>query len=257
MFRQANLLKGVDPSAMSVGALKQHLRALGISCDGMLEKSELVARLRRAARLATGSGAAQTNASTLPPAETASSPPLPARTKWVRPTPPAMTEEEAQRLAEEEGISLVLAPGNASGYKGVSRNNSEARGFSPKSGYCAQFCQDGKTIRLGSFSSAPEAALAYARHLKGVTARKKQELREQSSMRRAPFQGRTSLPGRGDRGGGMCERGWMHALPAHHQGTRAYAPAGTLHPQAHTSPPAHPTYYPPYVPTYYVPGGFP
>jgi predicted GIY-YIG superfamily endonuclease len=256
VFRQANLLKqGVDPSRMSIGALKQHLRALGISCDGMLEKSELVARLNTAC-LATGSGAAQTNDSTLPPAETASSSPLPAR-KWIRPTPPVMTEEEAHRLAKEEGISLVLAPGNASGYKGVSRNNSEARGFSPKSGYCAQFCQDGKTVRLGSFSGAPEAALAYARHLKVVTARKKQELREQSSMRRPPFQGRTSLPGRGDRGGGMRERGWLHALQAHHQGTHACAPAGTLHPHAHTSPPAHPTYYPPYVPTYYVPGGFP
>jgi len=78
-----------------------------------------------------------------------------------------MTEAEAHRLAAAEGLVLVLAPGNASGFKGVSRNNGS---ISPKSGYCAQFCQGGKTVRLGSFSSAAEAALAYARHLGAVTA---------------------------------------------------------------------------------------
>ena len=213
MFRQANLLKGVDPSAMSIGALKQHLRALGISCDGMLEKSELVARLNTAC-LATGSGAAQTNDSTLPPAETASGPPLPAgsgparlgapgqasgdpRIIWRPPAegvsspPKVMTEEEAHRLAEAEGISLVLAPCNASGYKGVSRNNKSE--MSPKSGYCAQFCQHGRTYRLGSFSSAPEAALAYARHLKAVQAMDRRQ-QEEFIMRGSPFQARTGLP---------------------------------------------------------------
>ena len=80
---------------------------------------------------------------------------------------PPMTEAEANQLAGAEGLTLVLAPGNASGYKGVSRNNGS---ISPKSGYCAQFCQGGKTVRLGSYSSAPEAALAYARHLGAVTA---------------------------------------------------------------------------------------
>ncbi len=91
------------------------------------------------------------------------------------PSRPPMTEAEAQRLAESEGLSLVLAPGNASGYKGVSRNNGS---ISPKSGYCAQFCQGGKTVRLGSFSSAPEAALAYTRHLGAVTALHELEGRE-------------------------------------------------------------------------------
>ena len=60
---------------MSVGELKQRLHALGISLDGMLEKSDLVARLM----------AAQANATLPPPAEAASSselflladPPLP------------------------------------------------------------------------------------------------------------------------------------------------------------------------------------
>ena len=78
-----------------------------------------------------------------------------------------MTEAEAHQLAWAEGLTLLLAPGNASGYKGVSRNNGS---ISPKSGYCALSCQGGKTVRLGSFSSAPEAALAYARHLWAVTA---------------------------------------------------------------------------------------
>ena len=100
-----------------------------------------------------------------------------------------MAEAEAHRLAEAEGLSLVLAPGNASGYKGVSRNNGS---ISPKSGYCAQFCQGGKTVRLGSFSSAAEAALAYARHLGAVTALHELEGRE-------PRKGRTcsNLEGRG------------------------------------------------------------
>ena len=241
VFRQANLLKqGVDPSRVSVGALKQHLHALGISFDGMLEKSELVARLNTAC-LATGGWAAQTNA-TLPPAlSTASSPPLPAGSgpahslntsgaegpsevhkavasplpalppqfRPPRPNdtptgvtnlgtlgqaagdprdicrppvedhvslhspPKVMTEEEAHRLAEADGISLVLAPGSDSGYKGVSRNNKPT--ISRNSGYCAQFCQNGKIFRLGSFSGAPEAALAYARHLKAVTAMKRRQ----------------------------------------------------------------------------------
>ena len=84
----------------------------------------------------------------------------------VSPLPKVMTEEEAHRLAEAEGISLILAPRNASGYKGVSRNNKTTCGS--KSGYCAQFCQYGRILRLGSFSGAPEAALAYARHVKTV-----------------------------------------------------------------------------------------
>ena len=97
-----------------------------------------------------------------------------------------MTEAEAHRLAAAEGLTLVLAPGNASGFKGVSRNNGS---ISPKSGYCAQFCQGGKTVRLGSFSSAAEAALAYARHLGAVTA-----LQERDG--KAPKRGRQpSQPG--------------------------------------------------------------
>ena len=104
---------------------------------------------------------------------------------------PPMTEAEAHRLAETAGLSLVLAPGTFSGYRGVSRNNC-SKDLSPKSGYCAQFCEAGKTVRLGSFSSAAEAALAYARHLGAVTALQELEGRE-------PRKGRacSNLEGRG------------------------------------------------------------
>ena len=55
-----------DLSSMSVGELKQRLGALGISLDGMLEKSDLVTRLM------AGLMAAQINATLPPPAEAAS-----------------------------------------------------------------------------------------------------------------------------------------------------------------------------------------
>ena len=102
-----------------------------------------------------------------------------------------MTEAEAHRLAAAEGLSLALAPGNASGFKGVSRNNGS---ISPKSGYCAQFCQGGKTVRLGSFSSAAEAALAYARHLDAVTTLQEREGR---TPKRGRQPGSSNLASRG------------------------------------------------------------
>ena len=67
-----------------------------------------------------------------------------------------MPEAVAHRLAEAEGLSLVLAPGNASGFKGVNVHHGV---------YVAAFSQGRKQVNLGSFSSAAEAALAYARHL--------------------------------------------------------------------------------------------
>ena len=66
---------------MSIGELKQRLRTLGISLNGMLEKSDLVARLM-ACRMA-----AQANA-TLPPAAAASS-----SDHFLLPDPPLPSEE--------------------------------------------------------------------------------------------------------------------------------------------------------------------
>ena len=67
-----------DPTSMSIGELKQRLRTLGISLDGMLEKSDLVMACRMAA---------QANA-TLTPAAAASS-----SDNFLLPDPPLPPEE--------------------------------------------------------------------------------------------------------------------------------------------------------------------
>ena len=71
-----------------------------------------------------------------------------------------MTEAEARRLAAEEGLQLVPAD-NATGWKGVS-HLSTPNLIKP---YKAQIKQGGKDRSLGTFATAAEAALAYARHL--------------------------------------------------------------------------------------------
>lgn len=66
---------------------------------------------------------------------------------------PPMTKEEALRLAQEEGLSLLTSKDNATGYQCVAwQPNGTARAVS-------------KGKLLGTFSGAPEAALAYSRHL--------------------------------------------------------------------------------------------
>ena len=69
-----------------------------------------------------------------------------------------MTKAEAERLAAAEGLVLVLAD-TATGYKGVHRS-----GRSSTRPFQAQIKQGGKQQSLGTFASAAEAALAYARH---------------------------------------------------------------------------------------------
>ena len=61
----------------------------------------------------------------------------------------------AQRIAEEEGLALVLAPGTATGYKGVSLNPA---GCSKP--FKAQIKKGGENHSLGSFSSVRRARLA-------------------------------------------------------------------------------------------------
>ena len=73
---------------------------------------------------------------------------------------PPMTEAEARRLAAAKGLSLVPAE-NATGWKGVSHDNRP--GLSKP--FQAAMKQGSERHSLGSFSSAAEAALAYARHL--------------------------------------------------------------------------------------------
>ena len=65
---------------------------------------------------------------------------------------------EAERLAAAEGLSLVPAD-NTTGFKCVSYNNSYIKP------YKAEIGQNGEQHRVGTFATAAEAALAYARRL--------------------------------------------------------------------------------------------
>ena len=72
--------------------------------------------------------------------------------------PPPMTAEEALRQAEAEGLTLLRSESSNSGYKGVtfmSRCKSKH--------YQAQVTRGGKTVHLGRFTTAEEAALVVAR----------------------------------------------------------------------------------------------
>ena len=74
---------------------------------------------------------------------------------------PHMTAEDALRTARDEGLQLVCTPGSKSGFKGVSGNGKRGDTFR----FVAERRVDGRNERLGSFHTAEEAALAYARAL--------------------------------------------------------------------------------------------
>jgi len=78
--------------------------------------------------------------------------------------PPPMTAEEALRQAEVEGLTLRRSDGNISGYKGVVFHRGK-----PKP-YQAQVWRGDKTVNLGFFVTAEEAALTYARAPKAAAA---------------------------------------------------------------------------------------
>ena len=65
-----------------------------------------------------------------------------------------MTAQEARQAAATEGLTLVLAA-NATGFKGVSGQNKR---------FQARLKESGRTVCLGTFDTAEEAALCYARH---------------------------------------------------------------------------------------------
>jgi hypothetical protein len=89
-----------------------------------------------------------------PPPTTLAQPLIPASV-----VAPPMTEAEARRLAAAEGLALVPSDKFASGFKGVRRSpNAKNEPF------LTHVYLDGKHQHLGSFTSAAEAALAYARH---------------------------------------------------------------------------------------------
>ena len=69
-----------------------------------------------------------------------------------------MTAEEALRLVEAEGLTLLRQESSRTGYKGVSwHKRPEAKP------YKAQVWRGGKTVALGYFATAEEAALVVAR----------------------------------------------------------------------------------------------
>ena len=87
--------------------------------------------------------------------------------------PPPMTAEEAVRQAEAEGLTLLRADSNASGYLRVVF---KSRGTTPYTKpYQAQVRRGGKQVSLGYFATAEEAALAYAREsaAQAVSSRKR------------------------------------------------------------------------------------
>ena len=71
-------------------------------------------------------------------------------------------ERAAPALAEAEGLCLHLSSSNGTGYKGVFKDTSK-----PTVRFRAGHSVAGKTVSLGSFGTAVEAAVAYARSVAG------------------------------------------------------------------------------------------
>ena len=87
------------------------------------------------------------------------------------PEPPPMTAEEALRLAEEEGLTLVRAEGSTTSYKNVSFLSR-----STGTPFLAQVYRRDTTVTLGSFATAEEAALVVARRaMADVEARRRHD----------------------------------------------------------------------------------
>jgi len=118
------------------------------------------------------------------------------------PEPPPMTAEEALRQAEAEGLTLLLSDGNNTGYKGVSFNSGR-----PKP-YQSHVWRGGKTVTLGFFATAEEAALCYARSPEGRAAAAAAEappapppITAEEALRQAEVEGLTLLRSEGSNTG--------------------------------------------------------
>jgi len=83
-----------------------------------------------------------------PEAQAAAAPP---------PAPPPPTAEEAVRQAEAEGLTLLRSQSGSTGFKGVSFRSGKSKP------YQAHVQRRGKTMSLGCFATAEEAALHVAR----------------------------------------------------------------------------------------------
>jgi len=82
--------------------------------------------------------------------------------------PPPLTGEEVRQQAQAEGLTLLKADNNKSGYFGVSISSP---GY-PKP-YDARVKRGGKSVHLGSFATAEEAALCIAKTPEGQAAAKR------------------------------------------------------------------------------------
>jgi len=80
------------------------------------------------------------------------------------PPPQPLTAEEAVRQAEAEGLTLLRSESNSAGYKNVSFYSNLTKP------YLAKVQRGGKNVSLGSFATAEEAALSYARTPEGQAA---------------------------------------------------------------------------------------
>jgi len=78
---------------------------------------------------------------------------------------PTLSAEDALKQAEAEGLVLEMAPGSATGFKGVTRvRGSNRNAFQVN----AEKLPGGKRKYLGSFATAEEGALCFARHRRAI-----------------------------------------------------------------------------------------
>ena len=103
---------------------------------------------------------------------------------------PRMTAEEALRAAADEGLHLVRSPGSKSGFKNVSGNGKPGDKFR----WAAVRRIDGRTEKLGSYYSAEEAALEYARAI-GPEMSKEEAAQADAAMTSAAIVSLPSTPG--------------------------------------------------------------
>jgi len=115
------------------------------------------------------------------------------------PAPPPMVAEEALRQAEAEGLTLLKSESSNTGYKGVTFMSSRSRP------YQAQVRHGGEKVTLGSFATAEEAALAYARSPEAQAAaaapRAPPPMTAEEALRQAEAEGLTLLKSEGSNTG--------------------------------------------------------
>ena len=100
-----------------------------------------------------------------------------------------MTAEEAVERAAAEGLTLVRSSDNQSGFVGVRRNDTTAARNGSR--WQARLWHGGAQRSLGTFGTAEEAALAYARSLgpEGSAAAAAVEAREARGAQGGPNKG--------------------------------------------------------------------